>query len=66
MRPGQEIAVRLENFPFTLCGAIPGAIPGVITGVLADVPRDAIAGDKRGLLQAVRMPLSRTRFAVGG
>lgn len=58
VRAGQEVAVKLETFPYTTYGAIPG--------VVLDVSRDAIADEKRGLLYAVRVQLSRTRIAVDG
>ncbi|EJL89226.1 type I secretion membrane fusion protein, HlyD family [Polaromonas sp. CF318] len=58
VRAGQEVAVKLETFPYTTYGAIPG--------VVLDVSRDAIADEKRGLLYAVRVQLSRTSIAVDG
>jgi len=58
VRVGQEVAVKLETFPYTTYGAIPG--------VVLDVSRDAIADEKRGLLYAVRVQLARTSIAVDG
>jgi hemolysin D len=58
VRPGQEVSVKLETFPYTLYGAIPG--------VVLDVSRDAIADEKRGLLYAVRVQLARSRITVDG
>jgi len=58
VRPGQEVVVKLETFPYTTYGAIPG--------VVLDVSRDAIADEKRGLHYAVRVQLARTRIEVDG
>lgn len=53
---GQEAEVKIETFPFTKYGTIPATI--------IQVSNDAIQDEKRGLIYAARVALSRATMAV--
>lgn len=55
---GQDVAVKLEAFPFTRYGAISGRVVAIST--------DAIEDDKFGLIYPARIALEKTSFDVGG
>jgi hemolysin D len=58
VRPGQEVEVKLEAFPFTKYGTLKGR--------LTQVSNDAIQDEKRGLVYAARIQLARNSLDVDG
>lgn len=56
--PGQGAEVKVEAFPYTKYGTVPAAV--------ASVSSDAISDEKRGLIYATRVRVSRTTIGVEG
>lgn len=58
IEPGQEVAVKLETFPFTRYGLIPGKV--------AHISRDAVADERQGLVYLARVALDRSTINADG
>jgi len=58
VRPGQEVVLKVQTFPFTRYGTLQGRI--------ASVSGDAINDEKRGLVYSARVTLDRAALEVGG
>jgi hemolysin D len=57
VRAGQEVAVKIEAFPFTRYGTVPGRIESISS--------DAIEDEKMGLVYTTRVSLTRATIARG-
>jgi hemolysin D len=55
---GQEVAVKLETFPFTRYGTLPGKV--------AHISRDAVADERQGLVYLARVALDRSTINADG
>jgi hemolysin D len=55
---GQEVAVKIEAFPFTRYGTVPGVIEGI--------SRDAIADPKMGSTYVARIKLRAAQIMIDG
>jgi len=58
VREGQEVAVKLEAFPFTRFGTVPGRV--------RSISRDAVQDKDLGLVYVVTVALDRDFVVVGG
>jgi hemolysin D len=58
VREGQEVAVKLEAFPFTRFGTVPGRV--------RSISRDAVQDKDLGLVYVVTVALDRDYVEVGG
>ncbi len=58
VREGQEVAVKLDTFPFTRFGTVPGKV--------RSISRDAVQDKDLGLVYVVTVALDRDYAEVGG
>lgn len=58
VRVGQDVAVKLEAFPFTRYGTLPGKVVAIST--------DAVEDEKLGLVYPARIQLERATIERGG
>ncbi|MGG6286567.1 HlyD family type I secretion periplasmic adaptor subunit [Leptolyngbya sp. AN03gr2] len=58
VREGQEVAVKLEAFPFTRFGTVPGKV--------RSISRDAVQDEDLGQVYVVTITLGRDHVMVGG
>ena len=58
VRPGQEVTVKVESFPYTRYG--------YLTGTVDTVSHDAAQDEKMGLVFPARVRLQRTHLAIDG
>ena len=57
VRPGQDVALKLEAFPFTRFGTVPGKVESIAT--------DALPDEKLGLVYVARIALARSSLNRG-
>ena len=57
VRPGQQVMVKLDAFPFSRYGTVPGRV--------VSISPDAVADDKLGPVYMVRVALDRTQMQRG-
>ncbi|MCB1800108.1 MAG: HlyD family type I secretion periplasmic adaptor subunit [Gammaproteobacteria bacterium] len=58
VEPGQEVAIKVDAFPFTRYGSIGGWVLGIAN--------DAVPDETRGLVYTMRVALERSQIAVNG
>jgi hemolysin D len=58
VRPGQEVAVKVDSFPFTRYGLVPATV--------LQVTRDAVVDDKRGAIFPALLRLRKAEMDIDG